>query len=452
MVDIRHADIPEDDERYGPAILPSPHALEAEAAILGGILHNNRAYDAIYDVISEGDFFNRAHRAIWALIAKQIDKNKPADPITILDLCDDETRLVLAQIITQTPSLVRVKDYAQLVRDKSILRSLISASYEIGEAAQAHGANAQEAVEAAEARVLGIMDKDARDESREPVTLYQAFSQAVDWIDADHKDGIPTGFSKLDAMLPGRGFQPEQLVVVAARPSMGKSSLVYQIAEHAGTQGKSTAYFALETSVREIGTRGFKWHEHNLGRTEALKFAAHVPLILDDKAAVTLSHIRMRSRRIRRQQGLHMIVVDYLQLMTQRASSRLEEISEISRGLKAIAKEFGVPVIAVSQLNRNLEQRIDKRPVLSDLRESGQIEQDADAVLMLYRDEVYDEESPEKGFGEVLLRKNRDGPTGVAMLRWNGPYTRWFDYHGPRPGGGPETVQAGSSRAKGFQP
>jgi replicative DNA helicase len=432
MVDIRTAPPPFDDEAYA-ASDAQPSAVFAEAALLGGILHNSRAYDSVYDIVGERDFYNRDHRSIWALLAKQIERNKPADAITILDLADDQTRQALLPIMHGTPSVVRVVDYAKIVREKSILRSLIAAGREIAEQASEHGIDAQDAAERAEARVLSILDKEARDESREPVTLYQAFSQAVDWLDAEHKDGLPTGIHGIDAMLAGGGLQPEQLIVIAGRPSMGKSSLAYQIAERAARAGKGVAYFALETSVREIGVRGIRYHEAKVGRGEALRMAADVPMVIDDMPAIGLSHIRVRCRRIRRQKGLGLIVVDYLQLMKQRAQNRLEEISEISRGLKAIAKEFGVPVIAVSQLNRSVEQRPDKRPVLSDLRESGQIEQDADVVLMCYRDEYYNADSPEKGFGDVFLRKNRDGRVGGVFLRWNGEFTRWHNFDGERP-------------------
>ena len=451
MVDIRTPEPPPpEDDGYNGAKIP-PNSVSAEAALLGGILHNSRAYDAVYDLVSERDFYNRDHRTIWTIIAKQIEKNRPADAITILDMADEETRPAVINLLHETPSIVRVQDYAKLVREKSILRSLIVAGQEIAEQAWEHGIDAQDAAEQAEARVLSILDKEARDESREPVTIYQAFSQAVDWIDTPRKDGVQTGLYAIDQLLDG-GLQPEQLIVVAGRPSMGKSSLTYQIAERTARHGQTAAYFALETSVREIGKRGYKYHEAKVGRSEALRMFADVPLLIDDTPAIGLSHIRMRCRRIRRQKGLHLIVIDYLQLMKQRAQNRLEEISEISRGLKAIAKEFGVPVIAVSQLNRSVEQRPDKRPVLSDLRESGQIEQDADIVLMCYRDEYYNEASLEKGLGDIFVRKNRDGATGGALLRWNGPYTRWHNFDGERPSKAETVVAGDSSKVRAFKP
>lgn len=444
---------PSDEVDYTQSGNIPPCAIEAEQALLGGILHDNRAYDRVYDLVGERDFYNRDHRAIWSLIAKQIERNKPADAITILDMADEQARQTIAAIFANTPSIVNVAHYAEIVRTKSILRSLITAGLEIAETANTLGADAQEAAERAEQLVLGIMDKDARDASTEPVSIYQAVSEAVDWLDSDRTAGIRTGFAALDAMLPGGGLQPEQLVVIAGRPSMGKSSLSYQIAEAAADADKPVAYFALETSRREIGVRALKWHEQSKPRIDALDWFNRLPMMIDDTPAITLAHMRIRCRRIRRQRGLGLIVVDYLQLMRQRAQSRLEEVSEISRGLKAIAKEFNVPLIAVCQLNRSVESRPDKRPVLSDLRESGQIEQDADVVLMCYRDEYYDANSPEKGYGEVFLRKNKDGPTGAAFLRWIGHMTRWVDYNGPRPGADADPVMAGDSRkVRAFRP
>ena len=451
MVDIRRGDEPPIDDGYSAVKMP-PVSLEAEAAVLGGILHNSRAYDSIYDVISERDFYNRDHRAIWTLIAKQMEKNRPVDAITILDLSDEETKPKVIEILHETPSLVRVQDYAKIVRSKSILRSLIAAGHEIAEQAWEHGVDAMEAAERAEAVVLGIMDKDARDEQREPVTIYQAVSDAVDWLDSERTAGIATGYTAIDAALSGGGLQPEQLVIIAGRPSMGKSALSYCIAEHTAAAGKTVAYFALETSRREIGVRALRWHEPKLGRRDALTWFNTLPMVIDDTPAITLSHIRIRCRRIRRQQGLHLIVVDYLQLMRQRAQSRLEEVSEISRGLKAIAKEFECPVVAVCQLNRGVEQRPDKRPVLSDLRESGQIEQDADVVLMCYRDEYYNADSPEKGFGDIFVRKNKDGPVADALLRWDGPRTRWIDYLGERPRSAETVVAGDSTKVRAFKP
>lgn len=411
-----------------------PHSLEAEQAVLGCMLLDNRVYDRIYDAVSERDFYAANHRAIWRTAAKLIEANKPADAITVSELVEiDDALNVLAELVQNAPSGVNARRHAEIVREKGILRSLITAAADIGETAWQHGIDAQEAAEQAEARILAVLDNEARDEAREPVTLKEAVFEAADWLDADRTAGIPTGYAALDAMLTGGGMQPEQLIVIAGRPSMGKSALSYCIAERAGLDGKTVAYFALETSRREIGVRALRWHQAQLGRSEALRILSEPPVIIDDSPAIGLAHMRIRLRRIRRKRGLHLVVVDYLQLMRHRSESRLQEVSEISRGLKAISKEFGVPVIAVAQLNRQTEGRVDRRPMLSDLRESGQIEQDADVIMMCYRDEYYDANSHLKGFGEVFVRKNKDGPTGDALLRWNGPLTRWIDYTGDRP-------------------
>lgn len=453
MVDLRTAPL---DEDYGEPFIP-PHAIGAEQAVLGGLLHDNRSWDRIYDVVSERDFYRETHRVIWRAIERQIEANKPADAVLVASLVDGELRQYVHELWAETPSAVNIRQHAQLVRDKSILRSLIAAGSEITESAREHAADPQEAAERAEALVLGVMDRNVTDAAREPVTIYQAVSDAIDWLDADRAAGIPTGYTALDAMLAGGGLQPEQFVIIAGRPSMGKSALSYCIAEHAAVAGKSVAYFALETSRREIGVRAVRWHEGKLGRAEALSFFHALPLVIDDSPAVGLSHIRVRLRRIRRQRGLHLVIVDYLQLMRHRSESRLQEVSEISRGLKAIAKEFQVPVIAVAQLNRQTEARTDRRPLLSDLRESGQIEQDADTIMMVYREAYYDANAKHmEGYGEVFVRKNRDGQTGEALLRWDGPRTRWIDYTGDRPvkagGNDAALIPGDSNRVRPFKP
>lgn len=438
----------------GPGVLRMPpHANEAEQALLGGILHNPRAYDVVFDLVTEHDFYRASHRALWRLISERIDAGKQVDPITILDLADDETRDLIPLLLNNVPSVVNVRQYATLIRGKSHLRQMIAAGTEMAERAFALGADPQELLERAEAAVLRIADGSASQDDREPVTIYQAVSEAIDFMDSDRTSGISTGYSRLDAMLSGGGLQPEQLVIIAGRPAMGKSALSYCIAEHAAVNGKSVAYFALETSRREIGVRAVRWHEQKLGRRDALKFFADLPITIDDTPAITLSHIRVRCRRIKRLKGLDLIVVDYLQLMKCRAQSRLEEVSEISRGLKAIAKEFGVPAVALCQLNRSVESRPDKRPQMGDLRESGQIEQDADTVLMCYRDEYYNADTHLQGYGEILVRKNRDGPQGDALLRWDGPHTRWIEYLGERPTPPQQPVLAGDSgTVKAFKP
>lgn len=417
-----------------PPLRMPPCSIDAECSLLGAMLNDNRVYDRVYDVLKESDFYRSDHRAIWHEMVQLIERNKPADPITLSEVVDiEDARVYLSELAMHAPSAVNAVRYAELVREKSILRSLISASAEIQEEAWGIGVNAQEVAEQAEARILSVLDNEARDQAREPVPLKDAVFEAVDYLDSQRTAGIATGYGSIDAMLSGGGLQAEQLIVIAGRPSMGKSALSYCLAERAAMDGHTCAYFALETSRREIGLRAIRWHEAEVGRSEAVRVLSELPLVIDDSPAIGLSHMRIRLRRIRRQRGLGLVVVDYMQLMRHRSESRLQEVSEISRGLKAIAKEFGVPVVAVAQLNRQTESRTDRRPQLSDLRESGQLEQDADVVMMCYRDEYYDPKTHLKGFGEVFVRKNKDGPTGEALLRWDGPRTRWIEYHGDAP-------------------
>jgi replicative DNA helicase len=427
------------------------HSFAAEQAVIGGLLLDNRAYDRICDIISERDFYRADHRLIWHAIAELIERNKPADTVAVLNALGPDHAQLVVELAQSVPSALNIRNHAQIVHDKAILRALTTVGSQIAELALEHGADAQECAEKAEALVLGVSDHGAQNEARDPVPLKDAVFEAVDYLDAERKDGVATGYPAVDSMLPGGGFQPEQLIIIAGRPSMGKSALSYCVSENAAIEGKTVAYFALETSRREIGVRALRWHQSELGRSEAVRKLSGLPIIIDDSPAISLSHMRIRLRRIRRQRGLHMVVVDYLQLMRHRSESRLQEVSEISRGLKAIAKEFSVPVIAVAQLNRQTEGRTDRRPMLSDLRESGQIEQDADVILMCYRDEYYDPKSALVGFGEVFVRKNKDGPTGEALLRWNGPLTRWIHYGGERPEQ-QQTVLAGSANVKDFRP
>ena len=440
--------VEEHDDSY---LRVPPSSVQAEMAVLGGLLLDNRAWDRIFDLLAEGDFYKTDHRTIWREIGRLIERNKQADVVTVAEAVGPELAGYVGRILESTPSAHNIRAHAQIVRDRSILRSLIAAAGEISDRAWEHGVDPQEALEQAEARVLGIADNSAQDQDREPVPLKDAVFEAVDWLDAERSDGIPTGYPRIDAQLSGGGMQPEQLIVIAGRPSMGKSALSYAIAESAASAGKTVAYFALETSRREIGVRALRWHMGSIGRSEAIRILSALPIIIDDTPAITLAHMRVRLRRIRRQRGLHLVVVDYLQLMRQRAESRLQEVSEVSRGLKAVSKEFGVPVIAVAQLNRGVESRPDKRPLLSDLRESGQLEQDADVVLMCHRDEYHDPDTHLKGFGEIFIRKNKDGPVGEALLRWDGPRTRWIHYEGERPSP-PKSGSGVDSNVKPFRP
>lgn len=418
-----------------------PYSISAEQAVLGVLLADNPTYDRIYDLVGEHDFYRSTHRAIWRAISGLIEKNRPADVITVAEALQQDGQLeecgglsVLGSLSSNAPAPINARHHALIVRDRAILRRLAAAALEITELAFRPGADPQEAAEQAEAKVLAVQDGGADLATREPESLKLAVFEARDWMEQEHATGIQTGYSVLDGMLPGNGLQPGSFTIIAGRPSMGKSTLAWCIAEHAAAQ-HSVAYFSLESSRRELGARALRWHNSKLdSMDEAVNHLSALSMMIDDTPAIGLAHMRIRLRRIRRRRGLHMVVVDYLQLMSARSENRVQEISTLSRGLKAIAKEFEVPVIAVAQINRAVEGRTDRRPMMSDLRESGQLEQDADHILMVYREEYYEPEAQHmKGYGEVLVRKNRDGPVGDVLLQFNGPLTRWIDYTGPRP-------------------
>ena len=434
-----------------------PADINAERAVLGIIMVQNAAYDRVYDLIGEQDFYRSDHRQVWCAVSRLIEKNKPADVITVADALQAAGQLedmgglsMLGAITAAAPAPVNVRAHATIVRERAILRRLAAAAMDIGELARQPGIEAAEAAEQAEAKVLGVLDADSMHEQREPETLHLISHEAADWLDSDRTAGIPTGYGKLDAMLCGGGLQPEQLVIIAGRPSMGKSALAWCIAENA-SRTQTVAYFALEMSRRELGVRSLRWHQSLTSRLDALKHMSEAKLLIDDTAAIGLSAMRIKLRRIRRKRGLGLVVVDYMQLMSHRAESRLQEVSAISRGLKAIAKEFAVPVLAVAQLNRGAENRTDQRPMLADLRESGQLEQDADVVMMVYRDDYYRPETHLKGFGEILIRKNRDGAVGDVLLKWVPEHTRWIDHHGPWPEK-PEEQKQGQQTVRQFRP
>lgn len=418
-----------------------PSSIPAEQAVLGVLLVDNPTYDRVYDLVSDRDFYRSDHRSIWKAISRLIEKNKPADVITVAEALQQDGKLeecgglaALGRLAGAAPSAINARHHATIVRDRAVLRRLAAAAMDIGELAYAPGADPQEAAEQAEAKVLAVQDGGSDLSTREPELLKLAVFEARDWMEQEHATGIQTGYSVLDGMLPGNGLQPGAFAIIAGRPSTGKSVLSWCIAEHAAAQ-HSVAYFSLESSRRELGARALRWHHSRLdSMDEAVNHLSALNLTIDDTPAIGLAHMRIRLRRIRRRRGLGLVVVDYLQLMSARSENRVQEISTLSRGLKAIAKEFEVPVVAVAQINRAVEGRTDRRPMMSDLRESGQIEQDADHILMVYREEYYEPESEHiKGFGEILVRKNRDGPVGDVVLRFNGPLTRWIDYNGPRP-------------------
>ncbi len=435
-----------------------PFSIEAEQAVLGGLMLDNMAWDKVADVLTEDDFYRRDHRLIFTAIANLANTSQPCDAVTLSESLAQHNELdnvgglsYLGSLANNTPTAANIKAYADIVRERSILRSLITVSNDISSNAyNPEGRASQEILELAEQQVFEIADKGARGRSGY-TGIKTLLTKAVDTIDKLFQldspiTGVPTGFKDFDEQTAG--LQGSDLVIVAGRPSMGKTTFAMNIVENAAIKHKlPTAVFSMEMpgeslAMRMMSSLGhINQHKIRTGKlndedwprlTSAVGILSEAPIFIDDTPAMSPSEIRARSRRIAREHGLGLIVIDYLQLMQSTSASsrenRATEISEISRSLKALAKELNVPVVALSQLNRSLEQRPNKRPVMSDLRESGAIEQDADVIVFIYRDEVYNEDSPDKGTAEIIVGKQRNGPIGTTRLTFLGQYTR-FENH-----------------------
>ncbi|MBM5811740.1 MAG: replicative DNA helicase [Gammaproteobacteria bacterium] len=430
-----------------------PHSVEAEQAVLGGLMLDTAAWDAVADIVTGGDFYRRDHRLIFEAIAGVMERRGACDAVTVSEHLDRAGQLeevgglaYLGTIVRDTPGAANVRAYAEIVRERSILRQLVAAGGEIATAAlDSGGRSAGELVDLAERRVFEIAERGIR--AREGfVPVREILPQAVDRLDLLHQSkgqvrGVPTGFSKLDQLTTG--LQAGDLVVIAGRPSMGKTTLAVNIAENAAIGHKiPAALFSMEMSAEQLTLRMIS----SLGRVNqshlrtgqfsdedwsringAIAQLSAAPLFIDETPALTPTEVRARARRLKRERGLGLVVVDYLQLMQVPGTreNRATEISEISRSLKALAKELQIPVIALSQLNRAVEQRTEKRPVMSDLRESGAIEQDSDVILMIYREEVYEPNTTRKGIADIIIAKQRNGPIGEVSLTFLGEYTRF---------------------------
>ncbi len=438
------------------AIKLPPHSVEAEQSVLGGLLLENSAWERIADLITEQDFYRHDHRLVYRHITRLLDASKPADVVTVSESLESSKELTtigglayLGALAQNTPSAANIRRYAEIVRDRAILRGLVEVGTSIADSAYSPmGRSASDLLDQAEGKVFEIAEAGARGKQGF-MELQPLLTQVVERIDMlfqrDNPSditGIPTGFADLDQKTSG--LQPGDLVIVAGRPSMGKTAFSLNIAEHVALEsGLPVAVFSMEMAgtqlvMRMMGSVGkLDQHKVRTGRlqdedwqrlTYAVGKLNDAPIYIDESAALTALELRARARRLHRQCGkLGLIVVDYIQLMsaTRQGENRATEISEISRSLKALAKELDVPVIALSQLNRSLEQRPNKRPVMSDLRESGAIEQDADLILFIYRDEVYNPETPEKGISEIIIGKQRNGPIGTVRLAFLGEYTRF---------------------------
>ncbi|MBX9964363.1 MAG: replicative DNA helicase [Burkholderiales bacterium] len=439
-----------------------PHSVEAEQSVLGGLLLENSAWDRIGDLISEADFYRADHRLIYRHVSKLIEASKPADVLTVAESLERSAELAnsgglayIATLAQNTPSAANIRRYAEIVRERSVMRRLAEVGTEIADSAyNPLGRDASELLDQAESKVFEIAEQGSRGKQGF-IAMPPLLTQVVERIDMLYNrdnpndvTGVPTGYSDLDEKTSG--LQPGDLIIVAGRPSMGKTALSLNIAEHVALDaGLPVAVFSMEMAatqlaMRLLGSLGrLDQHRLRTGRlldddwqrlTQAVGRLNDAPMQIDETPALNALEVRARSRRLHRQYGkLGLIVIDYLQLMSAKGDgeNRATEISEISRSLKALAKELSVPVIALSQLNRSLEQRPNKRPVMSDLRESGAIEQDADLILFIYRDEVYNPDSADKGIAEIIIGKQRNGPIGTVKLTFRGENTRFENYADP---------------------
>jgi replicative DNA helicase len=433
-----------------------PHSLEAEQAVLGGLMLDNNAWDQVVEVVQEGDFYRFDHRLIFRVMENLAHRNSPLDVLTLAEalkaineLDNAGGEVYLFELARNTPSAANIKAYADIVRERSVMRQLIGTANQIAESAfRPDGRNSLELLDEAEKYIFAIAEQNTK--AGGPVNIKRLLTKAVDRIDTlFHSDqaitGLATGYQDLDEMTSG--LQPADLIVVAGRPSMGKTTFAMNIAEHAAIKGtKPVLVFSMEMpgdslAMRMMSSLGrIDQHRVRTGKlndedwpriTSAVSMLSEAPMFIDDTPALSPAELRARSRRLAKEHGaLGLIVIDYLQLMQvpSNKENRTAEISEISRSLKSLAKELNVPVIALSQLNRSLEQRADKRPIMSDLRESGAIEQDADLIVFIYRDEVYHDDSKDKGTAEIIVAKQRNGPIGKLRLTFLGKYTRFENF------------------------
>lgn len=452
--------LPMADEQLDSLKLP-PHSIEAEQSVIGGLLLENEALDKIADILKAEDFYQFDHKTIFQHIAKLIERNRPADIVTVAESLESTAELstiggiaYLASLAQNTPTAANIRRYAEIVRERAIMRKLVTVGSSIAESAYSpNGRDAQQLLDEAEAKIFQIAEGGQRTSQgfQDIKELLPQVAERIDMLfsrdNPSDVTGIPTGFSDLDSMTSG--FQGGDLIIVAGRPSMGKTAFSLNIAENVALDtGLPVAVFSMEMAstqlaMRMIGSVGrLDQHRMRTGRLEdedweklttALGKLNEAPIFIDEGAGLSSFDVRARARRLHRQCGkLGLIVIDYLQLMSapagKQGENRATEISEISRSLKALAKELDCPVVALSQLNRSVEQRPDKRPVMSDLRESGAIEQDADLILFIYRDEVYNPDSEDKGTAEIIVGKQRNGPIGRVRLTFIGENTRFENF------------------------
>ncbi|KGQ20282.1 Replicative DNA helicase [Lysobacter dokdonensis DS-58] len=431
-----------------------PQSVEAEQAVLGGLMLAPDAYDRVADLVVETDFYRRDHQLIWRAIRELAERNKPYDAVTLgewfesMGLAEQVAGgAYLIELASTTPSAANIKAYAEIVRDKAVLRQLIDVGTNIvNDGFMPEGRDSGELLAKAEQEVFAIAEAGARGRT-DFTAVNTALSEAFDVLQKRYENGgsvtgLPTGYTEFDEMTAG--LQPTDLLILAARPAMGKTTLALNMAEYAAMKTKkAVAVFSMEMSASQLALRLIsstgrvnatrlrtgQLEDEDWSRvTSAIRLLREAKIFIDDTPGLSPEVLRAKARRLKREHDLGLIVIDYLQLMSVPGNSenRATEISEISRSLKGLAKELNVPVIALSQLNRSLETRTDKRPVMADLRESGAIEQDADVIVFIYRDDYYNKEnSPDKGLAEVIIGKQRNGPTGSIKLKFFGEYTRF---------------------------
>ncbi|MBZ2190221.1 replicative DNA helicase [Alcanivorax sp. JB21] len=442
------------DQHLPEALRLPPNSVEAEQAVLGGLMLNNDAWDQVSERLGEQDFYRKDHRLIFRVMVQLVEQDQPRDLVTVSEALEQLGQLdtaggiaYLSELSRNTPSAANIAAYADIVRERSILRQLIQISQKVADRAfRPEGASSNEILDQAESAIFEIAEQQNRGTG--PEGIKSILKKAVDRIDELYRTksavtGLSTGFTELDRMTSG--MQPADMIVVAARPSMGKTTFAMNLVEHVAIkEDKPVLVFSMEMPsdslvMRMLSSLG-RINQQNVrsGRLEAddwprissaIQLLSERKLFIDDTGGLSPMEMRARARRVAREcGGLGMIMIDYLQLMQVPGSdNRVNEISEISRSVKGLAKELGVPVVVLSQLNRSLEQRPNKRPVMSDLRESGAIEQDADVIVFLYRDEVYNKDSQEKGIAEIIIGKQRNGPIGTIRLAFRGEFTRFDD-------------------------
>ena len=427
-----------------------PQNQEAEQSVLGGMLLDNEAIHRVVEAIEPADFYREAHRKIYQAILDLYQRNEPADIVTVTAAIKANGSLdevggaaYLAQLVDRVPSAANVASYARMIREKAITRRLIEGASEILERGYRDDGNVDEFVDNAEKIIFEVAQKRLKKGLTPVREIVKDSFKAIEQLYERREliTGVPTGYHDLDRLTCG--LQRSDLIVVAGRPSMGKTAFALNIAEHAAVEGGVVcAIFSLEMSQEQLMRRmlcsraevdagklrgGFLSESDWPRLTRAAGLLSEAPIFIDDSPALNVLEVRAKARRLQREHDLGLVVIDYLQLMrgVGRIESREREISEISRALKALAKELNVPVVALSQLNRGVESRQDKRPQLSDLRESGAIEQDADVIAFVYRDEMYNADSPDAGKAEIIVGKQRNGPTGKVVLSFRNSITRF---------------------------